>query len=331
MPRRRFTEVELGRVDRAGIKGIVGNMLSSVSSGTDELVTYLDEQSKGNPMHLVELTRTLVARDLVYPKTIGAEWEFDLKALRKTQIQLNTIDLILSRIQEYGEFDRQVLGIAGTIGLTFQFEVLLLGGRSQSVPVMKAVQRAMDEGLVVRVTDDPDLRHLGKTFMFAHKKARDAIYEGIEPDARRMLHKAIGEKLEASLPEPSEKSLFALACTISTRRQQRAAPSTSISRALRLKYNRRAGFAAYKSGSWQTAERYFENAWRIMDQWKDQIASLDERALIQETLADLAAVQKRHGKALRVYREPFRQNLQGGAPRQRSLTKPCTSSSSAAS
>src|SRR6185312_6909342 len=112
------------------------------------------------------------------------------------QVQLNTIDLILSRIQEYHELDRQVLGGAATVGLTFQFEVLLLGGRTQSVPVMKALQRAMDEGLVVRVTDDPDLRHLGKTFMFAHKKARDAIYEGIDAARRRQLHKAIGEKLE---------------------------------------------------------------------------------------------------------------------------------------
>src|SRR6185437_6964129 len=108
--KRRFTEIELDLIDRAGITGIVGNMLSSVQSVTPELVNYLEEQSKGNPMHLVELTRTLVARDLIYPKPVGLDWEFDLRALRKTQIQLNTIDLVLSRIQEYGEFDRAVLG-----------------------------------------------------------------------------------------------------------------------------------------------------------------------------------------------------------------------------
>jgi serine/threonine protein kinase len=306
--KRRFQEVELDRISKDAIRGIVGNMLSSPPSVTDELVTYLDEQSKGNPMHLVELSRTLVSRDLIFPKTIGGEWDYEIGALRKTTIQLNTIDLILSRIQEYQEFDRGVLGVAATIGLTFQFEVLLLGGRSQSVPVMKAVQRAMDEGLVVRVTDDPDLRHLGKTFMFAHKKARDAIYEAIEADKRRLLHKAIGEKLEASIPEPSEKILFALAHHFNSALIDGKADDKELAKRA-LRYNVRAGHAANKSGSWQTAERYYENAWRIMDHWKEQIATLEERAGVQETLADLAAIQKLHGRALKVYRELLSQNL----------------------
>src|SRR5262249_11802293 len=156
-----------------------------------------------------------------------------------------------SRIQEYNEFDRQVLGIAATIGLTFQFEILLLGGRAQSVPVMKAVQRAMDEGLVVRVTDDPDLKHLGQTFMFAHKKARDAIYEGIDPVKRRDLHKAIGEKLEAAIADPSEKILFALAHHFNSALLGGKTEDQPLAERA-LKYNRKAGQAAHKSGSWQT-------------------------------------------------------------------------------
>ncbi len=306
--KRRYAEIDLEKIGTEAIREIVGNMLSSPESVSPDLVAFLEEQSKGNPMHLVELTRTLVARDLISPKAVGREWEFDIKALRKTQIQLNTIDLILSRIQEYGEFDRQVLGIAATVGLTFQFEILLLGGRAQSVPVMKAVQRAMDEGLVVRVTDDPDLRHLGKTFMFAHKKARDAIYEGIEAKQRRALHKSIGEKLETSIAEPSEKILFALAHHFNSALDGGKTDDQALAERS-LKYNKKAGHAAYKSGSWQTAERYFENAWRIMDHWRDQIATLAERAHVQETLADLAAVQKRHGRALRAYRELLGQNL----------------------
>ena len=300
--RRRYSDIELGRIDRPGIKRIVANMLSSPDSVSDELVVYLDEQSKGNPMHLVELTRTLVARDLIYPRSMTGVWEYDLKALRLTQVQLNTIDLVLSRILEYGEFDRQLLGVASTVGLTFQFEVLLLGGRSQSVPVMKAVQRAVDEGLFVRVTDDNDLRHLGKTFMFAHKKARDAIYDSIEPERRRQLHRAIGEKLEASVPKPSEKTLFALAHHFNA--AVGALGTTDRNLAARcLKYNKLAGHAAYKSGSWQTAERYYENAWRIMGAWEGKIATPVESAFVQETLADLAAVQRRHGRALRAYRQ----------------------------
>ncbi len=307
--KRRYQEVELERISIDAIRSVVGNMLSSPDSVTDELVQYLEEQSKGNPMHLVELSRTLVARDLIYPKTTGGDWEFDLKAVRKTQIQLNTIDLILSRIQDYGEFDRQVLGIAATIGLTFQFEVLLLGGRSQSVPVMKAVQRAIDEGLVIRVTDDPDLKHLGKTFMFAHKKARDAIYESIEEDKRCELHKLIGEKLEGAVPEPSDKTLFSLAHHFNSALGVSGQTEDKQLAERALKFNIKAGACAYKTGSWQTAERYYENAWRIMATWKDQISTAEARAQVVETLADLAAQQKLHGKALKMFRDLLGQKL----------------------
>ena len=306
--RRRFKLIELAAIGKDAVRGIVGNMLSSPTSVTDELVQYLHERSRGNPMHLVELTRTLVARDLISPKPASSDWEFDIRTLAQTQIQLNTIDLILSRIQEYGDFDRGILGIAATVGLTFQFEILLLDGRAQSVPVMRTIQRAVDEGLVVRVTDDPDLRHLGKTYMFAHKKARDAIYDGIPVAKRRELHRAIGEKLEASIAAPSEKALFNLAHHFNLALDSGRTDDQSL--AVRcLRFNTKAGYAAYRSGAWQTAERYFENSRRIMNEWGDRVSTAEERALIFEILADLAAVQKRHGHALKVYRELLEQEL----------------------
>lgn len=306
--RRRYNEIELDRLNQDAIRQIVGNMLSAPSSVRDDLVLYLEEQCRGNAMHLVELTRTLVARDLIYPRSASGEWDFDLKLIRRTQIQLNTVDLIMSRLVEYSDFDRQVLGIAATVGVTFQFEILLLGSRSQSVPVMKAVQRAMDEGLVVRVTDDPDLKHLGKTFMFAHKKARDAIYDAIEPSTARRIHRSIGDKLESSIPRPQEKILFALAHHFNTALDPTQGNDQDLA-AKCLKYNREAGIAAYRSGSWQTAERYFENVWRIMKDWGDVLSTPIDQAQIQETLADLSAVQKRHGKALKVYRDLLQKKL----------------------
>lgn len=306
--RRRYTEIELDRVSKESVRGIVGHMLSSQESVTDDLVDYLDAQSRGNPMHLVELTRTLVARDLIYPRAESGLWDFDLKVLSKTHIQLSTIDLVLSRIQEYGEFDRQVLGIAATVGLTFQFEMLLLGSRAVAVQVMKAVQRAIDDGLVVRVTDDPSLRHLGKTFMFAHKKARDAIYEAIPPESLRALHKAIGEELKAQVPVPEGSILFALAHHFNSALVGSSGADLGLNLNA-LKYNKLAGQAAHQAQSLPTAERYYENALRIMTTWGSEVATDEERAFVQETLADLAAAQKRHGKALKAYRELLTQNL----------------------
>ena len=63
--------------------------------------------------------------------------------------------------------------------------MLLLEGQKQSLAVMQALQRAIEDGLITRVADEMDLKHLGKTFMFTHKKARDSIYENIKPERQK--------------------------------------------------------------------------------------------------------------------------------------------------
>ena len=300
--RRRYLEIDLQPLDKETARKVVSNMLSSRKTVDDQLADHLFEVTKGNPMHVVELTRTWVARDLIYKETRqGKEWKYNIESLRKAQIQLNTIDLILSRIQGFQEFDKQLLEIAAAVGLTFQFETLLIEGRTQSVLVMKAIQRAMDEGLIVRGTEDSDLKHLGKAYFFAHKKARDAIYEGIKPSELKKIHRAIGEKLESSISSPSDKVLFALAHHFNSAYGRGEAEDTVLAKKA-LNYNTLAGAAAKKNGSWHTAERYFENAYGIISKFKSTVASSLERAVVIETLADLAAVQKKHGRALKSYR-----------------------------
>jgi tetratricopeptide (TPR) repeat protein len=123
-----------------------------------------------------------------------------------------------------------------------------------------------------------------------------------------MMHRAIGEKLEAAIPEPTEKILFALAHHFNSAMDDGRAEDVELA-ARALKHNTLAGKAAYTSGSWHTAERYFENAADIMKQWGTKVASLEDEARVAETLADLSAAQKNHGKALRVYRQLLSKRL----------------------
>ena len=300
--RRRFNELELASLDAEHVHTIVCNMLSSSVSIDADLVTYLHEESRGNPMHLVELTRTLVSEGLFYPDDQSDRWTYDLLKLRQKNVKLHTIDLILSRIQDYQDFDRQVLGIAATIGLTFQFDMLMPEDRGQSIAVMRTLQKAAAEGLLLRVADDPETRHLGKTYMFAHKKARDSIYESIDPEERRRLHSAIGRKLQSAMAKPSEKTFFALAHHFNSALIDGQTDDQELAKRA-LRFNRLAGEAAFSGSSWQTAERYFENALKLGNQWKTALCSPAELANLQECLADLFAVQKDHGAALRIYKD----------------------------
>lgn len=306
--KRRFTKIELERITKNAIGEIVGNILMSSRKLPDDFITYLEEQSRGNPMHLVELIRTLVARNYISIKSLGSEWEYDLNVIRSAQIKLNTVDLVISRIGEYDEVEKQVLKIAATVGITFQYEIILIENQPSTVPVINAIQKAMEEGLIIRITDDRELKHLGKSYMFTHKKARDAIYESMDIAEKRRLHEAIGKKIEKSIPNPSRKVLFSLAHHFNAAMTNGHTDDVELAQ-LNLKYNRLAGMAARNIESWQTAERYFENADRIIRDWTDKLATKIEIATVKEALGDLASYQKRHGQALKVYRELLDQPL----------------------
>ena len=65
-------------------------------------------------MHLVELVRQLVAQDFIFIRSKSSDWEYDIAEVRSSRLQLNTIDLVLSRIQNYSDEERRTLEIAAT-------------------------------------------------------------------------------------------------------------------------------------------------------------------------------------------------------------------------
>ncbi len=296
--KRRYHEIVLTPFNAESVQKVLASVLQSEQASREDLVAWIMEQSAGLPMHVVELIRALVARDLLYLDEKTGEWKYDLATIQATPMQLDSIDLVLTRILGYGDSDRRVLEIAATAGLTFQFETLLIEGRAQASAVAQSLERAEADGLLRRIPEDEDLKHLGKAFSFAHKKARDTIYEHIPVDRRRVLHEAIGVRMEALRGERvSPQSIFALAHHFSTALTDGKTSSLELAKHC-VRANVAAGDAARRSQSWMSAERYFENAWQVMEDWGDRLSRPQERAQIMEALADLAAVQRRLSEAM---------------------------------
>ena len=300
--RRRFMDVRLGSLTETAVHEIAGNILRSPESVTPEFTNYLYSRSTGNAMYIVELMRQLVTQDFVFLRTINANWEYDIEDIKRVPIQLQSVDLVLNSLQSYDEVQRQLLEVAAAIGHTFHFEMLLLDGQKQSIAVMQALQKAIEDGLITRVADELDLKHLGKTFMFTHKKARDAIYENITLERRRALHLAIARKLDKAVTEKSSKVIFSLAHHFNAAMIGGKATDQTLAHES-FKYNGAAGRFALQAGSWQSAEKYFENAFLILTDWPAWQNAATERAELMEYLADLAALQRRHGSAVKKYRD----------------------------
>ncbi len=309
--RRRFTLMELKPLETDAVDQLTKLMLNTQQEFSEDFVAFLKNKTKGNPLYLVELVRSLVTKDFIRLNHQTNNWNFDLDLLKKSKILLDSIDLTLNRVNDYDSQDRAVLEIASLIGTSFNFEMLLIEDELQSITVMRALQRAMADYLIVRSPDVSDLKHLGKSFSFSHSQIRDSIRDAIPPARRAKLHTKIAQKLQELIPSPSTQVIFTLAHhfnqSLNTTINEAFPRDLSIVM-LALKYCILAGEKALEMGALVSAERYFRNAYKIFPNIKDPEAVPTKKYILNK-LGDILGLQKQYTTASRFYFELLNMEL----------------------
>lgn len=300
--RRRFREVELTQFSRDSIMQITQEMLNTTQPVGDDFLNYVEEYTRHNPMHVVECIRTMVARNLISLKSKDGDWEYDMEVVNKAVLPVQTIDLVLSRLSRYTETERHLLEVASVVGLSFQFELLLVHGKGDSLSASRSIVKLVDEGLITRIVDDPSLKHLGKTYTFSHWRIRDEIYKAIPQNQRGELHLQVARKVVDAVSNPSDKIIFALAHHVNRAYVDLDQHDDELKHLI-VDFNKRAGNAAWVAEAHESAQRYFENAYKMCAQSESQIVPDSEKFQLLENIADLAALQKENGIALRLYKD----------------------------
>lgn len=299
--KRRYAEVSLDVMPRDSIGELAQVILRQNDKIPTEFLDYIERRSSGIPMRIVELVRRLVAVDLVRLDGRNLQWEFDRKALSETPVQLHAIDIVLGRIKEFQGPDLHVLQAAAVAGQTFYYEMLLLRDKHPGTRVVKVMEKALEEGLIVRCADDPQMSHLGKAFMFSHPKVRGAVYDSMIDVVKRDTHRDMALCLMALVSKPKGAQLFAL-----THHLNICASYSDGDFDLdqsRITFNVLSGDEAKKTSSPQAAEKYFDVALEIVARWPEKFDQVNFKAAIIERLADVSAVQKKFRVALDRYKE----------------------------
>lgn len=300
--KRRFQEIELEALNRDATRNLTTEILNSHQEFQPELIDYLYGRSAGNPMYLVELVRTLVALELVFFDEVTQQWHYDVERIKTSNINLDSVDLTLTRIQNFHPQDRAVMEVAATVGTVFQFELLLSDPAIRPTGAMKALERAIQEGLISRTADDEEFKHLGKSFIFSHMRVREAIQDVIPHERRKQLHQLIAMRLENSIVRKGSKTIFTLAHHINQAGAREGQVEASL--ALRgIHHNMAAAGEAMDAESWASAQSYLENAFRLLDSLSDSDSTRQIRATVMERLADVSVHQRHLKDAINLYRK----------------------------
>ena len=203
------------------------------------LMHYLSEHAEGNPFFATELLRALDEEGIVHSWAQG-DTLVEIDHLIMPSLIQQVIDF---RIDKLGSEARDQLAIAAVIGQDVPIDLwahVVSLGESE---LLETIERAVDAHLL-------EAGQSGMRVMFVHALTRAALYEGIFPPRRRIVHQQVAEALIESRSPHADAIAYHLVQAGDTR-----APEWLIA----------AGDAAQRSYAWLSAGHRFEQAAALLE------------------------------------------------------------------
>lgn len=176
-------EIKLTSLNRSCVVELAGNLLGGRIA--PELSTKLSEESRGNPLFVVESIRMLSERrGLCFEND---QWHLTVGTLG---IPDKFRDIVLRRLAPLSFNQRRVLDAASVLGEKFDLDLLSAVLRQDSLDLLEVLNTIARSTCLLSVE--------GNYFRFDHSKSREIVYDEIALPLRRGIHKRVAEKLEAT-------------------------------------------------------------------------------------------------------------------------------------
>ena len=277
--------MHVGTLDAAEVRAFITAALDGKYTVPAAQTHAIAERADGNPFFIEELLKEAIVRE----STGGA---------RMLPISLRAT--ILERLDTLSAEDRRILGYAAVLGPRFEATTLQAIAASTEEDAYSALRRLRELNLVVEEAGER------VRYRFRHALTRETIYDAALTAETRGLHERIAMMLE-SLPDAGAR-VDELA--FHTWRAALREPA--------MRYNERAGDAAFDVHASADAATYFARARKMADNDADRMRLLDKSGESARRLADF-------GGALEAFDDECRLALQLGDfdVAARAMTKLC--------
>jgi class 3 adenylate cyclase/tetratricopeptide (TPR) repeat protein len=262
--------------------GKLAARLIMAREATPELVSWLHERARGNPLFTSQLLYALAgAEGLSIDKDTGRV------ALSKTlpSLPLTVREIMLSRVDQLPEETRTVVKLASVVGDTVPWEILThLSGKtavSTGARLLEHIKALADQSLLTPEPPAPE-------FAFVHPLLKEAVYTSVPYAQRRKWHRIIADYLAQGDAETLHRRLEALAYHY----RHSDAPK------LGARYNRWAGDHARVRQAWDEAKGYYQAA---IDIAVRDPSLMKEQSLNNERLGDVYALTGKYEEAASAY------------------------------
>lgn len=298
--RRRFSEISLNPLEREDILELASNVLNSSISPKNLLVDYLQHQSGGVPTYLIEILKRLVSNNIVDLKPNDVHFDYD--KIGEIRMDVKFVDLVTKELKVLSPKELEFIQIASVIGLTFQFELLLLDKTAETIDLMAVLETLVQRGFIARAKGLDSLIFLGKTYGFTHTQVRSIVYENIPRKNLAKVHRKVGEFLKDKIKVLDDSLKYTIAHHFNAALKLSDEFDEALAKDA-IHFNLLAAESASNIQAWQAAQKYLENTLATFASLPAIAATGSEILELEESIADLDAMQKHHSLAIKSYKK----------------------------
>jgi eukaryotic-like serine/threonine-protein kinase len=208
--------------------------MTSGIAPSPELARTVHRETEGNPFFVSEIVRLLASEGKLERPAEGS-WSIS--------IPQSVREVVGRRLDQLSDGCNELLRIASVVGRDFALGVVQAAGELDGVAVMNAIEEARAARVIGEAPRSLD------RYTFSHALIRETLYEEIPTSRRVMLHRRIGEVLEALYADAQEPHLAELAHHF-----LEAAPGGDLEKA--LSYGERAADRALAQLAYEDAVRH---------------------------------------------------------------------------
>ncbi|MEI8027621.1 MAG: AAA family ATPase [Pseudomonadota bacterium] len=251
--KRRFQHIKLDNLKPNEISLLLYNLFNG-NKVSDSYLNWIENQTKGNPLQILELTKSLIKNNKLVSNPEG--WGKELTDLDSFGNALQSSDLAISRIHNYSAEYLLILQYAAVAGMSFKAEsVAVVSDFSRDI-VRAALAKAKNDALIQEL--------LSQSYVFNHYEIREALVDGISKSKLLQLHLDFAVQLSKEKSANSDQDVFSISHHYNLATVGRSRVATEIlSQALRS--NIRSAKLAEKRRTYHFALEYYNKSLQLID------------------------------------------------------------------